>query len=223
MDGGNRQTGAVTTVKRLNFCGEHTTPNVFCQESGIWKHKQTSGEIPKKSKIKPAGTDPPVSDTLNFKSFPAGIIAVLGSRPRKRPLAIGAPAEPSGTGRPGTRPAGRDLHISRDLHNSPTHAHVPDNTTRGTERKETGAAATARDSGALGRELIWLVCYGRRGARSSQMPGERWTAGRPRPPLFVRQHRRAGNTELLRLPGGRALRMLGSPPRPRAGSAARLP
>ncbi|XP_005043912.1 PREDICTED: hairy/enhancer-of-split related with YRPW motif protein 2 [Ficedula albicollis] len=101
-----------------------------------------------------------------------GIIAVLGSRPCKRPLALGAPVEPSGDGAAGdARPAGSDLYISRDLHNSPTHAHVPENTTRGTAREETGAAATARVSGALGRELVRLVYHGLRGARSSQMPG----------------------------------------------------
>lgn len=88
---------------------------------------------------------------------------------------------------------------------------MPDNTTRGTARKESGAAATARGSGALGRGLIRLVCYGWRGARSSQMPGERWTAGRHRPPLFFQQHRWAGNPVLLLLPAGRALRMLGTP------------
>lgn len=63
------------------------------------------GEIPNKSKIKPAccRSSGKRDAKLPPKPFSAGIITVLGSRPCKRPLALGAPVEPSGTGRPGTR------------------------------------------------------------------------------------------------------------------------
>ncbi|KAL2306501.1 hypothetical protein Nmel_004428 [Mimus melanotis] len=128
------------------------------------------GKSQTKAKQNPPATDPPVSETLNFlpSRSQQGLSPCLAPGPAS---ARSPSAEPRAMGRPGTRSGpGGILYISQDLNNSPTRAHTPDNTTRGTAREETGSAATARGSGALGRERIPLVYYRRGEARFSQIP-----------------------------------------------------